>query len=119
MEELGEEIRTDIDKLLLRKSPMSHPDFQASEEMRDFFLFNAKILIIGAGGLGCEVIKNLAVMGIKHIDIIDLDRIDVTNLNRQFLFRKEDVGRWKAEVCAEYVKKRVPGVTVNFYTTPI
>jgi NEDD8-activating enzyme E1 len=39
-------------------------------------------MIIGAGGLGCEIIKNLAIMGIKNIDIIDLDKIDVTNLNR-------------------------------------
>ena len=119
MEELGEEVRTDIDKLLLRPSPLAHEGFQASEEMRDFFLHEAKILIIGAGGLGCEVIKNLAMMGIKNIDIIDLDRIDVTNLNRQFLFRQADVGKFKAEVAADFVKKRVPGANVNYYTTPI
>ncbi|KAN0006591.1 hypothetical protein ACTFIU_003305 [Dictyostelium citrinum] len=64
-----------------------------------------KILVVGAGGIGCELLKNLVLTGFKNIDIIDLDTIDISNLNRQFLFRKQHIGMSKAKIAKESVMK--------------
>lgn len=60
----------------------------------------SNILLVGAGGIGCEVLKGLLLAGFPLITIIDLDTIDVSNLNRQFLYNRTHVGKSKAEVAA-------------------
>uniref|UniRef100_A0A6Q2YGT9 NEDD8-activating enzyme E1 catalytic subunit n=1 Tax=Esox lucius TaxID=8010 RepID=A0A6Q2YGT9_ESOLU len=102
-----------VKKFLERPGPFTHPDFEPSTESLGFLLETCKILVIGAGGLGCELLKNLALSGLRHIHVIDMDTIDISNLNRQFLFRPKDVGRPKADVAADFVNNRIPGYCIN------
>jgi molybdopterin/thiamine biosynthesis adenylyltransferase/predicted RNA-binding Zn-ribbon protein involved in translation (DUF1610 family) len=73
---------------------------------------NARVLVVGAGALGNEVLKNLALMGIGEVLIVDFDTIEDSNLSRSVLFRASDRGRPKAEVAAEGVKRLNPDVKV-------
>lgn len=71
---------------------------------------NAKIMVVGAGALGNELVKNLTLLGIGNILILDMDSIENSNLTRSVLFRRNDVGRYKAEVAAERAREINPDV---------
>lgn len=77
-------------------------------------ILNSKVLVIGAGGLGHPVAQYLAAMGVGHIEIVDGDDVNITNLHRQVLFNDRDLGRNKAEILSQKIKEINPDVNVSF-----
>jgi len=74
----------------------------------------AKVLVVGAGALGNEVVKNLTLMGVGHILVIDFDTIEAANLSRSVLFRDTDNKRAKAQVLASRAKELNPDVKIQY-----
>lgn len=74
-------------------------------------LKNTTVVVAGAGALGNEAIKNLALLGVGRLLVLDMDGIETSNLTRSVLFRLHDVGRQKAEVACERAKELNPDVT--------
>ncbi|MCH3884041.1 HesA/MoeB/ThiF family protein [Tenacibaculum aquimarinum] len=82
-------------------------------------LQNAKVLVVGCGGLGSPIAVYLASSGVGKIHLVDFDTVDVTNLHRQVFFSLDDVGQSKAAVLSEFIKKRAPFTEVSFSDYPI
>lgn len=66
---------------------------------------SAKVLIIGLGGLGCPLLLYLANSGVRNIGLIDEDKVDLSNLNRQILFNTNDIGKFKVIQARKVIKK--------------
>jgi len=80
---------------------------------------NSRVLIAGVGGLGCEIAKNLAMLGIGHLDLIDLDVIEHSNLNRQILFVGAKMGEPKATVAAKKLTEINRNIKIKGYHTSL
>jgi adenylyltransferase/sulfurtransferase len=77
-------------------------------------LTRARVLVVGAGALGNEIIKNLALLGVGRLFIADLDRIEISNLSRSVLYRGSDQGRFKAETAAQAARSLYPDIRVHY-----
>ena len=80
-------------------------------------LASARVMVVGAGGLGCPALQTLAAMGVGHLSIVDGDRVSVENLHRQILYTPEDVGRPKVEVARERLLELNPSAEVQAIDT--
>jgi molybdopterin/thiamine biosynthesis adenylyltransferase len=78
-------------------------------------LYKARVLVIGAGGLGCPVLQYLAAAGVGTLGIVDHDVVELSNLHRQILYTVADVGRLKADCAAERLSQFNPDINIIPY----
>ena len=78
-------------------------------------LKKAKVLVIGAGGLGCPAAVYLGAAGIGHLGIIDFDEVDISNLHRQIIYQTKDVGKNKAQILKERILANNPHISIKVY----
>lgn len=76
---------------------------------------NARIMVVGCGALGNEVLKNLILLGIRHLVVVDFDRVEKDNLSRSVLFTKDDadVGRYKVDAVVQRLRQMAPETEVT------
>jgi len=74
-----------------------------------------KILIIGLGGLGCPLLTYLAASGVGQVGLVDFDKIELSNLNRQTLFNKDDIGKFKVVQAKKFIKKVDKDIKIFVY----
>ena len=75
----------------------------------------AKILIVGMGGLGCPLLTYLAASGIGHVGIVDSDKVEISNLNRQILFNSNDLNKYKVAQAKAQVKKIYKNIKIKSF----
>lgn len=78
-------------------------------------LKNSKILVVGCGALGNEIVKNLAMLGVGNIFVVDLDKVEKSNLSRSVLFRKNDEGKSKAETICKRAKEINDEINIKYF----
>ena len=78
-------------------------------------IFNSKVLVVGAGGLGCSALQYLTSMGVGTIGIVDFDRVSLSNLHRQILYSADDVGESKVNTAKKALHKLNPECIIYTY----
>lgn len=97
---------------------MSQTDAHTSNSIQ-LICLQSRALLVGAGGIGCELLKNLVLQGFGEIHVVDLDTIDLSNLNRQFLFRTDHIGKPKALVAKDVAQAFNPQVKIEAHHSNI
>ncbi len=87
-----------VNDFLRYSRPMNLPEIGTDGQLK---LKNAKVLVIGAGGLGSPILTYLATSGIGYLGIVDFDCVEIHNLHRQILFTERDIGKHKAIIARE------------------
>ena len=82
-------------------------------------IIESNVLIVGIGGLGCPLINYLAASGVGNIGIVNFDKIEISNLNRQILFHKNDVGKFKVDQAKKYINKLDKKIKVTSFKTKL
>lgn len=103
--------KPDISKLDLfkRQTTLSEIGEDGQQKLQE-----AKVLVVGCGGLGSPIAVYLASSGVGKIHLIDFDQVDVTNLHRQVFYTLDDVGKYKSEVLTRFIAQRAPFTSVSF-----
>ena len=78
-------------------------------------ILSSKVLIVGAGGLGCPIADYLSRAGVGTIGIVDFDKISLSNIHRQNLYNSKDIGKYKADVVKEKIKLINPFTKIKTY----
>ncbi len=91
---------------------LSLPEFGVEGQQA---LLRTRVLLVGAGGLGCPLAQYLAAAGIGTLGLVDFDRVETSNLQRQVLYGTDDVGRLKVEVARERIHAMNPDVTIEIH----
>ena len=82
-------------------------------------IIKSKVLVVGAGGLGCPVIDYLSRAGVGNIGVIDHDKVNTSNIHRQSLYNSRDIGKFKVSVLKKKVKLVNPQVKIKTYKEKI
>lgn len=112
---LKKKIIVECDNLSLNRNTKSYLDVYTNFNVNMEKLSEKKVLIIGLGGIGCEVITHLVGVGIKQFVILDFDNVECTNLNRQYLYDDCDISKSKVEIVAKKIKLKNPLAIVKSY----
>tara|TARA_B100001250_G_C19668018_1_gene730183 strand:+ start:261 stop:1016 length:756 start_codon:yes stop_codon:yes gene_type:complete len=82
-------------------------------------IYKSKVLVIGAGGLGCPIADYLSRAGIGNIGIVDFDKVNLSNIQRQSIYNSKDIGKFKVDVIKEKIKLVNPYTKIKKYKTKI